>query len=93
VIVKVMDRTRKSADDYLRTIEIANTCPSCGGPRGKPFQRTIYEHGRPYTVSEWDNPCGHVDTYRDVLAEAAERKKDSFNLGWTRGLPLDRFLD
>lgn len=52
-------------------IEIADTCPRCGGPRGKPTTQTFYESGDWHTVSRWFNPCLHVDTYVDALAEAA----------------------
>ena len=51
------------------TIEIANTCPKCGGPRGKPYHYRFHEDGEWYSVNRWDNPCGHIDKYRDVLGE------------------------
>lgn len=55
----------------LRTIEIPATCPKCGGPRGEPVMRPFFEDGESYSVSCWTNPCGHIDTYPDVLREAS----------------------
>lgn len=51
-------------------INIADTCPVCGGPRGKPYHHRFHEDSEWYTVDRWDNPCGHVDKYKDVLKEA-----------------------
>ena len=52
-----------------RTLEISDTCPVCGGPRGTPRNHHMYEDGDTATVSVWDNPCGHVDKYSAVLGE------------------------
>jgi len=54
----------------LRTVTIAASCPRCGGPRGKPRVVRGCEDGEYYWVHTWDNPCGHVDDYPAVLAEA-----------------------
>lgn len=54
----------------LRTVEIATTCPVCGGPRGEPHFERYHEDGDWYNVSRWTNPCGHMDTYAAVLVEA-----------------------
>jgi hypothetical protein len=54
----------------LRTVEIADTCPECGGPRGEPRSKRQHEDGEWYSVDVWDNPCGHVDAYVDVIKEA-----------------------
>ena len=51
-------------------VNIADTCPVCGGPRGKRYHHRFHETGEWYNVDRWDNPCGHVDKYRDVLKEA-----------------------
>ena len=56
----------------LRTVTIAASCPRCGGPRGKPRVVRGCEDGEYYWVHTWDNPCGHIDHYRAVLAEAQE---------------------
>jgi hypothetical protein len=56
---------------YRKTVTIADTCPVCGGPRGKPELRQFCEEGIFYSVHCWQNPCGHIDHYPDVLKEAA----------------------
>lgn len=55
---------------FIRTVEIADACPTCGGPRGEPRLVSYHEDGEGYAVSRWENPCGHRDHYADVLAEA-----------------------
>lgn len=59
---------------YPVTVEIADRCPQCGGPRGKPKLHRFHENGDWFTVHVWENPCGHVDRYRDVLAESGYRE-------------------
>lgn len=54
----------------IRTVEIADTCPKCGGPRGEPKLNRYCDDGEFYYVHNWENPCGHVDKYQDVLLEA-----------------------
>ena len=54
----------------LRTVEIADTCPRCGGPRGGVRGYNGVDDGDHYHVSVWNNPCGHIDYYEAVLAEA-----------------------
>lgn len=49
---------------YPLQIEIGDRCTVCGGPRGEP--RRVDEQ----EVDRWDNPCGHVDTYKKCLVEA-----------------------
>lgn len=69
--VTVVDR--RSADGWkfqIRTVWINNTCPKCGGPRGKPVRRPYCEDGEFYAVDNWENPCGHRDLYGDVLNES-----------------------
>ena len=53
-----------------RQVEIADTCPRCGGPRGEPQGKNEYSDGEAWRVQTWDNPCGHIDLYRDVAREA-----------------------
>ncbi|WP_444956765.1 hypothetical protein [Microbulbifer sp. ZKSA002] len=55
----------------LKTMEISDNCPKCGGPRGIPYRHNFYEDGETYSVSKWDNPCGHIDKYRDVINQEA----------------------
>lgn len=52
-------------------VEISDDCPVCGEPRGKPVMIPYCEDGHHYSVDQWNNPCGHVDLYKDVLQEAA----------------------
>lgn len=50
--------------------EIADTCPTCGGPRAKEtFKGLSYDGSRRLSVDCWHNPCGHVDKYSDVRKE------------------------
>jgi hypothetical protein len=55
---------------YPVTVDIKDTCPICGGKRGKPKENRYYECGQSYYLHNWDNPCGHVDMYKDVYIEA-----------------------
>lgn len=45
------------------------TCLECGEPRGEPYNLNMAEDGDYFSVDVWDNPCGHIDKYNDVLAE------------------------
>jgi len=56
-------------------IEILNNCPQCGGPRGHVVASEHQEFGQRYILDNWENPCGHIDTYEDVYRES-ERLKD-----------------
>jgi hypothetical protein len=78
ITVYIPDRGPQSASwsqlhGYLtvRTVQISDRCPVCCGPRGAAMLRHFAEDGRTFCASCWDNPCGHVDRYPDVLAEAA----------------------
>lgn len=51
---------------YPITVEISDYCPKCGGARGTPKGYNFYEDGETYHVDIWDNPCGHIDKYRDI---------------------------
>jgi hypothetical protein len=53
----------------IRAVTIDATCPKCGGPRGRPYPYRFHEDGDWLTCDRWDNPCGHIDKYDDVLAE------------------------
>ena len=54
------------------TVTVRALCPRCGGPRGVDTIRPhrFHKDGDWYTAHRWDNPCGHVDSYSDVLREA-----------------------
>ena len=80
--VRVIDRgkSRSYTGVTVRTVTIPATCPTCGGPRGEPRNHNQCEDGDWLSVDVWKNPCGHVDSYTDVLAEArtaAERERDT----------------
>lgn len=80
--VTVRDREAESeqwgmpgaAFPVLRTITIADTCPRCGGPRGVPTKRPFVDDGESYVVDCWENSCGHVDYFTDVIVEGAQRQ-------------------
>ena len=60
---------------YSVTVEIADACPVCGGPRGVPFKGISYDGSRRLHVDRWQNACGHVDTYEAVRREVSEAVK------------------
>ena len=62
-------RGYQGIQQILATIDIADDCPVCGGPRGEPRIARHCEDGEWYSVSQWTNPCGHIDKYADVLNE------------------------
>jgi hypothetical protein len=53
-----------------RAVTLVWTCPLCGRPRGEPRNSRLPEDGWNYCVHQWDNPCGHLDMYAQVLVEA-----------------------
>jgi hypothetical protein len=76
--VRVRDRATEAATwgkpGYhitLRTVTIPDTCPVCGGPRGEPKATSYHEDGETFSVDVWENACGHIDSYADVLREGA----------------------
>lgn len=79
MIVTVMYRNNWFGGDgwacYPKTIEISNKCPVCGELRGNPYAYNFCEDGEWFTVDKWDNPCGHIDKYADVILEAEELRK------------------
>lgn len=76
--VTIRDRSREAPwgsgpnSPCIRTVEIAATCPRCGGPRGEPQPLPTYDDGCRYVVDTWSNPCGHIDLYEAVVTEANE---------------------
>lgn len=74
--VTVRDRSAESpwgsgpVNPRTREVTISAYCRTCGGRRGKPKGRNEYDDGAWYWVQTWDNPCGHIDRYADVIAEA-----------------------
>lgn len=77
--VRVVDRgTSRSYEGVkIRTVAIQRSCPKCGGPRGEVYSHRFCEDGAWYDCDRWDNPCGHVDMYTDVLIEARELVENS----------------
>lgn len=70
---ETMTVTIYSRNDWngTRTVTISTFC-SCGQRRGTPFLTVYWKDERCYQVHKWENPCGHVETYKDVLNEAAQ---------------------
>ena len=72
--VTIMFRNTYTGGDgwqyYPVTLEIADVCPKCGGRRGEEKRVPQCEDGEWFWLSQWSNPCGHVDAYRDVWHEA-----------------------
>ncbi len=64
----------------LITISISNECPKCLGKRGKVFDGLSYDGSRRLNVSCWVNPCGHVDTYVNVVKEYYESQEPLLKL-------------
>lgn len=62
---------------HTMQIEIADTCPICGGPRGEPKSYRFHEDGEWRVVDQWDNPCGHVDTYFNAWKESEALKAEA----------------
>lgn len=58
---------------YPMVVDIAETCPKCGYLRGEPKRTRFCDDGEYYEVDVWKNPCGHVDSYKDVYFEHAKR--------------------
>ncbi len=73
MLVDVPDRSNWGGNGHvpvIRRVEIRDTCIRCGGLRGRKQVHHFAEDGAYYVVDRWDNPCGHVDKYEDVLVEA-----------------------
>lgn len=74
--VRVIDRSRwgtSSPYPLIQEVAISVTCPRCGARRGESWPHRFHEDGQWLTCDRWDNPCGHVDMYESVLAEARAR--------------------
>lgn len=51
-------------------VKLRWVCPVCGQPRGKIKKVRSYDGSLILFCDGWSNPCGHVDKYDDVIAEA-----------------------
>lgn len=60
---------------YPLRLEIGDRCPKCGGPRGKVHHALVIEGGEFFLVDGWENPCGHVDLYKDCFFESISSSK------------------
>lgn len=54
----------------VRKVTISALCPKCGGSRGERKGLNQYDDGDHYWVQTWQNNCGHIDAYADVITEA-----------------------
>jgi len=77
MVVRVRDSDAEAAawgsgrgGPIIRTVTISDLCQVCGGPRGVPQSSWECDDGDYFSVDRWVNPCGHLDMYRAVLAEA-----------------------
>lgn len=76
ITVTVRDHSREPAwgqgltRPHVRRVEISARCPRCGGPRGERRGMNQCDDGAFYWVQVWDNPCGHLDRYENVVREA-----------------------
>lgn len=59
---------RRDGQILVYDLEIATVCPVCGGPRGLPYN----QHGVDGIgwYQRWDNPCGHIEDYDGLIADA-----------------------
>lgn len=57
---------------YIRQVTISAYCQQCGQRRGTPRPMDQCDDGAYYSVDVWTNPCGHLDRYPAVIAEARE---------------------
>lgn len=65
---------------YAIKVDLKWRCPKCRGPRGETRNVFSFDGSRRLVVDGWDNPCGHIDYYPEVRAEALEyaREKREF---------------
>lgn len=68
--VRIIHRINGGWNIRIVQVTISDKCPVCGGQRGKPYNHNFCEDGDWYSCDKWDNPCGHIDKYSDVLQEA-----------------------
>ena len=55
---------------HLITVTLRWVCPVCGGPRAPVDATLSYDGFRRLACDGWSNPCGHIDNYTAVRAEA-----------------------
>ena len=59
---------------YTAEVNLHWICPVCGQSRGKIKKGYSYDGSLRCCVDTWDNPCGHIDKYCDVIQEARTNK-------------------
>lgn len=59
---------------HAMRVEISTKCPICGGPRGEPYAGLSYDGSMRLQVSQWNNPCGHIDKYSSVREEVKAKQ-------------------
>jgi hypothetical protein len=70
----------------LETVEISDFCARCGAPRGKKSKTLSFDGSRRIEVDGWQNDCGHVDEYQDMIKEAYSLKsKKLITIGGSHG--------
>jgi len=57
---------------YSKTVRLYWVCPVCGMPRGELHAAISWDGSRRLDCEGWENPCGHIDKYSAVRAEAAK---------------------
>ncbi len=50
-----------------RQVTVYWHCPICKTIMGEPRLQQFCEDGEFYNVHVWDNPCGHVAKYKDLV--------------------------
>lgn len=68
--VRVIQRFNGGWSINILPVTVEWVCPQCGQPRGEPSNLNFCEDGEWFSCDRWDNPCGHVDMYADVIAES-----------------------
>jgi hypothetical protein len=54
----------------LVKVEISDSCPVCGSKRGiRRWKGLSFDGSRFFEVDCWENECGHIDKYADVINE------------------------
>lgn len=68
--VTIMYRNSYKGGNGWTYYPIDNNCKQCGEKRGKPELRNFCEDGYWHNLSVWENPCGHIDYYKDCYLES-----------------------
>ena len=61
----------------LRRIQLPDGCIHCGGPRGALRVHRFAEDGEWYDCHTWNNICGHIERYQDLLSAADRAERES----------------